>query len=88
MFDREFRQQVFEPFTPFAFVGHSDFEDRQDIVFDRHTAENRHFLWQVADPEPRTPIHRQGCHVASVDDDFAAFRCHQPRDGVKASGFT
>jgi hypothetical protein len=35
MADREFRQQLLEPFAPGGAVGFADFKDGQDVVLDR-----------------------------------------------------
>ena len=44
-------------------------EDRHDVVGDRHAAEDRGFLRQVADAAPRARVHRQRRDVLAVELD-------------------
>ncbi len=84
--DGEVGQKFLEPLAAHGAVGLGDFEDRQDVVLDRQAAEDRRFLRQVADPQPRAAVHRHQGDVAPVDQDLTALGHHQPRDGVEAGG--
>ena len=64
MADREFGQQRIEHRFAQLGLGLGDFEDGADVLLDRETAENRGFLRQIADAEPRPAIHRQIGDVA------------------------
>ena len=60
------------------------FEHGADVVLDRQAAEDRGFLRQVADAEPRAAIHRHGGDVEAVDLDRALVDRHEAGDHVEA----
>ena len=70
-----------------AAAGLNHFENGCDIVFDGKTPKDRHLLWQIADPEPRTAIHGQVGDIDTVDNHMPALGLNQPGDGVKRGGF-
>ena len=59
------------------------FQDREDIVPHRKPSEYRGFLRQVADPAPRTLVHREGGDILAIDDDGAAIRTNDTDDHVE-----
>ena len=74
MFNRKLREELFEAFAPFVSVFLGNIEDRHNVFLDGQAAKNRHFLWQVANPELGAAIHWQMRYVAPVDGHASAFR--------------
>ena len=70
----------------FLLAGLDDLEHGADILLDGEAAEDRGFLRQIADAEPRALIHRQLGHVVAVEFDGAAIRLDQPGDHVEHRG--
>ena len=66
--------------------GFDDFEHRADILLDGEAAEDRGFLRQITDAEPRALIHRQFRDVVAVELDRAAIRLDQAGDHVEHGG--
>ena len=86
MGDAEFRQQRFHHgFQPGA-IGLQQFGGGADILFGGQAAEDRGFLRQVADAQPRAAIHRQLGHVMAVHFDRAGVGGDQAGDHVEAGG--
>ena len=54
-----------------------------DVLLDRQAAEDRGFLRQIADAEPRAPVHRHRGDVEAVDLDRALVDRHQAGDHVE-----
>ena len=79
-------KQLFEPLAARAAVGLGDFEHREDILLDRHAAEDRGFLRQIAEAEDRPAVHRQIGDVLAVEEDPAAVRLDQSHDRIEAGG--
>ena len=63
-----------------------DLQHRADVVLDREPAEDRRFLRQIADAEPRALIHRQRRDIVAVEIDAPAIRLDQPGDHVEHRG--
>jgi hypothetical protein len=63
------------------------FEDCVNVVADAQLAEHRGFLRQIAEAEPRAPMHRQPRNVLIVDDDAAGVRGDQSDDHVERGSF-
>src|SRR5690606_27599111 len=59
-------------------------EHRDDVLLDRKLAEDRSFLWQVRQPEPRTAVDRQVSDRSAVELDRAAVGGNQSDDHVEA----
>ena len=66
--------------------GLDDFEHRADVLLDGEAAEDRGFLRQIADAEPRALVHRQLRDVVAVELDRAAIGLDQPGDHVEHRG--
>src|SRR5204863_836940 len=62
------------------------FEHRADILLHGEAAEDRGFLRQIADAEPRALIHRQLRNVVAVKLDGAAIGLDQAGDHVEHGG--
>ena len=84
--DVEFLEQRVEiGFAPAA-IGLDHFEHRADVVLDVEAAEDRRFLRQIADAEPRALVHRQRGDVVAVELDAAAVGVDQAGDHVEHRG--
>ncbi len=84
--DAEFLEQRVEVGLAPAPVRLHHLEHRADIVLDVEAAEDRGFLRQIADPEPRALIHRKVGDVVAVELDLAAIGLDQPGDHVERGG--
>ena len=82
----ELVEQLFEAFSPRVAIGLGDLEHRNDILLDRHSAEDRGLLWQIAEAEDGAPVHRQVGDVLPVEEDSAAVRLHQSHHRIEAGG--
>src|SRR5439155_5067012 len=67
-------------------VGLDDLKHGANVLLDGEAAEDRGFLRQIADAEPRALIHRQLGDVVAVEFDGAAIRLDQPGDHVEHRG--
>ena len=74
MFDGKFGQKIFKILFSLDAVIFDHLKDRHDVLFDRHTAENRCFLWQIADSKARTLIHRHCRDIAPIKGNCPAIR--------------
>ena len=63
-----------------------DFKYGADVVLDGQAAEDRSFLRQIADAQPRAAIHRHAADVETIDFDGSLVHRHQPGDHVEAGG--
>ena len=70
----------------FFLRGLDHLEHRADVLLDGEAAEDRGFLRQIADAEPRALIHRQLGDVVAVELDRAAIGLDQPGDHVEHRG--
>src|SRR6185437_16333416 len=66
--------------------GLDDFEHCADILLHGQPAEDRGFLGQITDAEPRTLVHRQLRDVVAVKLDRATIGLDQPGDHVEHRG--
>ncbi len=66
--------------------GVDHFQDGHDIVFDRHAAEDRCFLRQIADAAARALEHRLVGDFVAVEVDGAGIGLDQAGDDVEAGG--
>ena len=60
------------------------FQHGADVLLDSQAAEDRGFLRQIADAEPRAAVHRHRGDVEAVDLDRAFVDRHQAGDHVEA----
>jgi hypothetical protein len=67
MRDVELLQQLVEPPLALGSGLLGDLEDGADVVLDRKAPEDRGLLRQIADAEPRAPVHGQRGDVVAVD---------------------
>ena len=67
-------------------LGLDHFEHGADVLLDGQAAKDRGFLRQIADAEPRAPVHRQPRDVVAVELDAAAVGLDQPGDHVEHRG--
>ena len=67
-------------------VGLDHLQHRADVLLDVEAAEDRGFLRQVADAEPRALVHRQRGDVVAVELDAAGVGFDQPGDHVEDRG--
>src|SRR3974390_2317138 len=74
--------------SPASSVRLDDLQHGANIFLDREAAEDRSFLRQIADTEPRTLIHGQLRHVATVELDAALISLDEPGDYVEHRRFT
>src|SRR6516165_2540679 len=74
--------------SPAPGVRLDDLQHRADVFLDGEAAENRSFLRQIADTQPRALIHGQLGHIAAVEFDAALIGFDEAGDHVKHSGFT
>ena len=81
--DIEFLEQRFEHRLSRPTVGFVDLEHRADVVLDVESAEDRGFLRQIADSEPRPLKHRQPGDVMAVQFDFALVGFDEAGDHVE-----
>src|SRR5581483_12060908 len=79
----ELLQQRVEVGLAAAAIGLDNFQDRADVFLDVQPAEDRRFLWQVADAEARTLIHWQRRDVVTVELDAAAIGADETGDHVE-----
>ena len=70
----------------FLRAGLDHFEHGADVLLDGEAAEDRGFLRQIADAEPRALIHRQLGDVVAVELDRAAIGLDQAGDHVEHGG--
>lgn len=63
------------------------FQHGADVFLDCQSTEDGGFLWQIADTEAGTPVHRHGGDVVAVDGDLAAIDGYKARDHVETGGF-
>ncbi len=80
----EFLQQLLEPLAARFPVGLGDFENREDVLLDGHSAEDRRFLRQIAKAEDRAAVHRKLGDVLAVEEDAAAVGLHQAHHRIEA----
>src|SRR5262249_26992178 len=59
MADRKLRQQLVDPCFALVPGRLDDLEHGADVLFNRQAPEHRSLLWQIADAETGTAIHRQ-----------------------------
>ena len=83
MADVELVEQRIELLLALRLVGLDHLEHGADIGLDRQAAKDRRFLRQVADAEPRPPVHRHRRDVVAVELDRALVGLHQPGDHVE-----
>ena len=79
-------EQMITTLSPLVFAQGQSLENRQDVLFHRHLAENRFFLRQISHPEPRPFVHREGGHVLVAKNDAPAIGPNQANDHVKCRG--
>ncbi len=84
--DVELVEQRVEIVLALLRVGLDHLEHGANIVLDIHAAEDRGLLRQVADAEPRAPIHGKLGHVVAVELDAAGVDADQPGDHVEHRG--
>jgi hypothetical protein len=77
------RTWLFEPFEAVAPPQAQSFEHGEDVLLDRHAAEDGRLLRQVADAEARPQIHRQPRDVALAQPDAPAVGALQADDHVE-----
>ena len=82
-FDSELVEQLFAAILSFRFANRQRFQNRHDVLFDRHLAKNRFLLRQITHPEPRTLVHRIIGHVRARKHHPAAVRPNESDDHVK-----
>ena len=63
----QFLQQVLQPHRALLALHPAGFQDGQDVLLDRELAEDRRFLRQVADAQPRPLVHRQPGDIAALE---------------------
>src|SRR5215208_5524249 len=81
--DVELLEQGIELSLALLAVGLGDLEHAADVVLDVEAAEDRGLLGQVADAEPRAPVHRQRRDVVAVEADDALVRRDEAGDHVE-----
>ncbi len=87
MADRELRQERVEHRSRArSGSGSATSSTGADVLLDRETAEDRGFLRQIADAEPRAAVHRQIGDVVAVEFDGAGIGRYQAGDDVEAGG--
>ena len=84
--DSELAEQLLQPRRGARAVGLGHLEHRDDILLDRHAAENRRLLRQIAEAEDRPAVHRQLGDVLAVEEDPAAVGLHQAHHRIEAGG--
>src|SRR4051812_14698677 len=84
--DVEFVEQRVELLLALLARGLDHFEHGADVLLDGETAEDRGFLRQIADAEPRALIHRQLGDVVAVELDRTAVGLDQAGDHVEHRG--
>ena len=77
-------EQLIAALAPFVFAQRQRFENRQDVLLDRHLAKDRFFLRQIAHAEPGALVHGIIRHVRPGENDAAAVWPDEPDDHVKA----
>ncbi len=84
MGDAQFFQQAVAVLVDLAPVALVQLQHRHDVLFDRHAAEDRRFLRQVADAEAGALVHRLAGDVLAVEQDGAVVGLDQAGDHVEA----
>src|SRR6185369_17288353 len=84
--DVEFVEQRVELLLALLARGLDHFEHSADVLLDGEAAEDRGFLRQIADAEPRALIHRQLGDVVAVELDRAAIGLDQAGNHVEHGG--
>src|SRR5713226_6004451 len=79
----ELGQQPVAALLPLAAGQVQGLQDREQVLFDGHLAEDRGLLRQVADPGARTPVHRQVGQVGISEPDDPRVRAHESDDDTE-----
>ncbi len=85
MLDRELVQEAIEPLTPLRLRDRQRLQNRENVLFDVQTSENRWFLRQIADTESSPLEHRNPGQRLLVDVHLPRIRWHEADDHVKSS---
>lgn len=83
MVDAQLLQQAVGLLDDRSPTGVVQLDHRHDIVLDRHAAEDRGLLRQIAQPHAGALVHRLGRDVLAVQPDGAAVRRDQAGDHVE-----
>ena len=81
-------EQLLAALPPFVFAQRERLENREDVLFHRHLAEDRFLLRQITHPEPRPLIHRIFRHIRAGKNHAAAVWPNESDDHVKAGRLT
>ena len=87
MRDAEFGEQFVQHDLARVVIGLDHFEHGADIVLDRKPAEDRGFLRQIAEAEPRAAIHRERRDIHAVEQDAAGIGLHEAGHQIKTCRF-
>ena len=87
MLYREFLQKVAQLVCTLRAIRFRKFEHGHDILSYRQAPEDRHLLWQVAQPEACASVERQASSICSVDLYAPALVAHNSGYAIKAGGF-
>jgi hypothetical protein len=84
--ETEFLEQFVQPLAPDRRLVLHGLEDRVEIVRDREAPEDRRFLRQIGDAEPRAAEHRQLGDLALAEEDTSLRGPHFADDQVEGGG--
>ena len=84
MGDAEFGEQFLDHRFKLARIGFDQFGGGADVLFGGQAAEDRCFLRQIANAQPRAAIHRQPRDVVAFDLDRAGIGRDEAGDDVEA----
>ncbi len=82
--DGELVQKLLQPFPALCPVLFNNLKDREDIVLDVQSLENRALLRKIANSHLCAAVHGKGGHVASIDGNLPAVGHDKSGDGVEA----
>src|SRR5438477_11712553 len=77
-------QQVIAALLPLVFTQRQCFQNRHDVLFNRHFAKDRFLLWQIAYAQSRPLEHRESGHVLIAENDVSAVCPDEAYDYVES----
>src|SRR5438105_13834601 len=79
-------QELIASLPSLMFAQLQGLENGQDVLFDRHFAKNRLFLWQIPHPKPSPFEHREISDVGVPENHVATIWSDESHDHVKRCG--
>ena len=79
-------QQLVATIPPLGLTRRKRFQNRHDILFDRHFAKDRFFLRQITHAQAGPFVHRVVRHVGVAKNHPPAIWSHQANDHIKTRG--